>query len=214
MAKLKKARIVILEGSWEDEHEIPQILPYFQALAVTHPNDIEICHRTFRSVEDIKYYVGKIKKDAGVMLYIACHGKNGSLCPAHEVEISIEEVAEALSHVKSGGISFVHFGACEMVSQSGRRNSQELIMSKSGAKWVSGYTTAVDWLPSTFLDLMFSIHIFANQHGQEDGRVAGIVRETKKFFDTYDQTIRALGLSALVKTTSEYRLFPPTLRKK
>jgi len=206
-----KARIVILEGSWWDEHEVPQILPYFQALAVTHQKELEITHRTFRTKEDIAFYVAEIPKNAGVMLYIACHGDQGVLRPSGDTVIPLSEVADALKKAPSGAISFVHFGSCEMVVPGRRRECHRLIREACNAIWVSGYTKQVDWLPSTFLDLMLATSIFAPQHGKTDGRAGRINHNANKFFEMYEQTARSLGFSALSAHTDGDRLYPAAL---
>lgn len=211
MARQKKARVIILEGSWEDEHEVPQILPYFQALATTYPDHIEISHRTFRSVDDIGFYASQIGKNEGVLLYFACHGNSGKLNPSRNVAIPLEDVATALGKAETGAIAFVHFGACEMVVPGRRRESHSTIMDACGAKWVSGYTKSVDWLPSTFLDLMLVTSIFARQHGEKDGRAARINHNANKFFDLYEQTARQLGFSALSVNATGEKLYPAAL---
>lgn len=212
MASSKKARIIILEGSWDKVHEVPQILPYFQALAVTHPNDIEIAHRTFRNVADIEFYVSQIEKNEGVMLYFACHGCKGVLEPSGDTKIPLKEVAASLETAKPGAIAFVHFGSCEMVLPGQRRESHEIIMNACGASWVSGYTKSVDWLPSTFLDLMMATSIFAPQHGAKDGRAKRIHHNAKDFFELYEDTARHLGFSALSNHSSGEKLYPAVLR--
>jgi hypothetical protein len=213
MASRKKARILILEGTWWKAHEVPQMLPYFQALAVTHQDEIEILHRTFRSADDIAYYVSQIPKDDGVMLYLACHGSDGVLEPTDTSSIPLADVARALEQAaKPGAIDFVHFGSCEMVALGRRRESHAEIMKACGATWVSGYTKAVDWLPSTFLDLMLATSIFAPQYGEKDGRSKRINHNANHFFGMYDQTARQLGFSALSVDSSGERLYPPALR--
>src|SRR5262245_26680549 len=78
---MSKARVVVLEGTWWSNHEVPLVLPYFHALSISH-REIDLCHRTIRSVEDIAYYVGRISKNSGAMLYFACHGEGLHLKPA------------------------------------------------------------------------------------------------------------------------------------
>lgn len=211
MARNKKARIIILEGAWSDEHELPQILPYFQALAVTH-DDIEIAHRTFRNADDIAFYVSQIGKNEGVMLYFACHGYKGALQPSAGTQITLDDVETALGKAEAGAIAFVHFGSCEMVIHGRRRESHLKIMQACGAKWVSGYTKPVDWLPSTFLDLMLVAGIYAPQHGQSDGRAKRINHNANSFYEMYEQTARTLGFSALSVDAAGERLYPAALR--
>jgi hypothetical protein len=53
---MSKAQVVVLEGTWWSNQEVPLLLPYFHALSISH-RDIDLSHRTIRSVEDIGYYV-------------------------------------------------------------------------------------------------------------------------------------------------------------
>jgi hypothetical protein len=208
----KKARVVILEGSWMRDHEAPKILPYFQAVERTYAAKIDIEHRTIKDLDDIAHYAKKLERNAGVMLYFACHGDNGELVPADGTYIAMEDVAAALGSAPTGAIDFVHFGCCEMVVH-GQRRAHDLIMQKSGALWVSGYTQSVDWLPSTFLDLLLTMQIFVPQYAKKDGRAKQILPNAKKFFEDNDQMARNLGLSALVQGSTETRLLPKALHQ-
>jgi len=213
MPAKKKARVVILEGSWDKQHEASKIYPYFEAMSKTFPKDVEIDHRTFRNLDDIEHYTKALERNAGVLLYFACHGNDGELCPVKGVSIPMADVAAALGRAKPGAIHFVHFGACEMVTHGQRRASHELIMEKSGSVWVSGYTQAVDWLPSTCLDLLLAMQTFVPQFGIEDGRARRLLPSARQFFKNHDQMARSLGLSALVQGASKTRLFPSALHQ-
>ncbi len=141
----------VLEGTWWSNREVPQVLPYFQALE-NSGNRINLSHRTIRNIEDINYWVSKIRKNEKAFLYFACHGENQMLVPSDN-PISSDKLHRALRQAKEGAIEFIHFGCCEMISPNERRRSLEAYLSVSGAKWVSGYSKAIDWLPSMLLDL-------------------------------------------------------------
>ena len=207
-----KGPVVILEGSWWSNHEVPLILPYFNALVTSHQR-ISLSHRTIRGVDDIAYYVAKIPKNAGAMLYFACHGEELSLFPTDDKSgIKPEEWLDALRQAKEGALSFVHFGCCEMVDLKDRRGWHEKVMDASGARWVSGYTQSVDWLQSTFLDLALVANVFAPDHAAKDGREAPLKRSGDRFISDYDQLARSLGFSALSNVSSGQVLFPARLR--
>jgi hypothetical protein len=208
---MSKARVVVLEGTWWSNHEVPLVLPYFNALSISH-REIDLSHRTIRSAEDIAYYVSKISKNSKAMLYFACHGEEMQLKPSGEnSKISQQELIEALTNAKEGAISFVHFGCCEMVEPRSRRASFEKIMEVTGAKWVSGYTEEVDWLTSTLLDLALVKEVFVPYYVASDGRAASLKRKAKNFVSAYEQLARALGFSALSKVTGGTKLFPNRL---
>ncbi len=210
-----KKTVLILEGSWWNKLEPPQMLPYFQAYVATHPQaKIEVLHRTIRNVEDIAHYVSKIPKDSQTFLYIACHGNKLALTPEDgRKKIGRPELLEALSTTNQRGdaISFIHFGCCEMVDPYRRREDHEEIMDRTGATWVSGYTRSVDWLPSTFLDLALIDGLFT-------AHCAGSKKIEKKtaagFIEQYEQHARHMGFSGLGRSGKEKILFPERLSRK
>lgn len=209
---MRKARVIVLEGTWWSHHEVPLVLPYFHALSISH-REIDLCHRTIRSAEDIAYYVGKISKNTGALLYFACHGERLHLRPAGERD-KIDQTAllDALRKAKEGAISFVHFGCCEMIDTKDRRESHQKVMDASGAKWCSGYTNEVDWLQSMFLDLALVTEVFVPQFASTDGHVTQLKKRASDFIRSYDQLARELGFSALSKFKGSTDLFPERLR--
>ena len=210
---MSKAPVVILEGSWWSNHEIPLVLPYFNALATSH-REIDLSHRTIRSADDIGYYVSRISKNTGAMLYFACHGSNLSLCPSDgRSPIKPDALLEALSCAKDGAVSFIHFGCCEMVAANDRRENHQRILNTCKAKWASGYTKRVDWLQSTFLDLALVSEVFVPYHNASDGRTAPLKRKADAFVKMYDQLARELGFSALSSVSAGPVLFPERLHQ-
>ena len=208
---MSKAPIVVLEGFWWSKHEVPLVLPYFQALATSHRN-IDLCHRTFRNAEDIEHYVSHIPKNAGAFLYFASHGRNSQLSPDPRTDIPTEAVVEALHAAKEGAISFVHFGCCEMVDSQDRRGSHKRIMEACGARWASGYTKEVPWLQSMFIELALVSEIFV-PHRKSDGRSFKLKTEAEGFINMYEQAARQLGFSALTKVSGGEMLLPERLRQ-
>lgn len=208
---MSKAPVVVLEGTWWSNHEVPLVLPYFHALSISH-REIDLCHRTIRSADDIAYYVGRISKNSGAMLYFACHGEDLYLEPAGErARISQEELRNALANAKEGAVSFVHFGCCEMIDPNSRRETHQQILDASGAKWSSGYTKNVDWLQSMFLDLALVTEVFVPQCASPDGRVTKPKKLAKDFVRSYEQLARELGFSALSMVSDGPALFPGRL---
>lgn len=207
-----KAPVIILEGSWWSDHEVPMVLPYFNALATSH-QEIDLGYRTIRNAEDIKYYVSRISKNARAMLYFACHGSNLTLYPSEGCAVEMDELIAALTCAKRGAVSFVHFGCCEMVDPNNRRRSHKKILDCCRAKWVSGYTTSVDWLQSMFLDLALVYEVFVPTHHNVLSVQRVIKRNAESFVKTYEQLARALGFSALSNVSGRQLLFPKRLHQ-
>lgn len=211
---MKKARIVVLEGTWWSNHEVPLVLPYFHALEVSH-EEIDISHRTIRTVDDIAYYVSRIAKDSRAFLYFACHGEGLQLRPGDSRSlIPMDQLLDALSRAKPGAISFVHFGCCEMVDPNARRKTLQKIINATGARWASGYTKEVDWLDSMFFDLALVTRVFVPFSRSIDGRVARLKYRADEFVKSYEQLARELGFSGLSKLSTESVVFPNRLRNK
>jgi hypothetical protein len=207
----KRAPVYILEGTWWSNHEVPLILPYFHALATSH-REIDLSHRTIRGADDIAYYVSKISRNAGAFLYFACHGKRQRLSPSDgRSTVPPEELLAALSQAKAGAIAFVHFGCCEMVATSARRQTHEKISGATGARWVSGYTTPVDWLQSTLLDIALVSEVFVPDHQAKAKQGRKLKPRAEQFIKNYEQLARELGFSALAETSSGQLLFPERL---
>ena len=210
---MSKAPIVILEGLWWSNHEVPLVLPYFNALASSH-SEIDLCHRTIRCVEDIEYYVSHISKNAGAMLYFACHGSDLKLYPTDKRSpISQEALLNALTKAKQGAVSFIHFGCCEMVATNDRRTNHLKVLKTCGAKWASGYTKSINWLQSTLLDLALVAEVFVQDHKISDGRTAPLKTQTENFVRMYEHLARELGFSVLAKVSSGFKLAPERLHQ-
>lgn len=183
--------LYILEGSWWNNREVPQVLPYFQALE-NSGNRINLSHRTFRNVEDIEYWVSKIPKNEKAFLYFACHGEDQKLIPADgRSPISNEKLLNSLRVAKKGAIEFVHFSCCEMISPDNRSKSLKGYLGASNAKWVSGYSERVDWLQSIFLDLALITNLAIPYHNERNG----FSYKGRSFLNDYEQLVRSLGFS-------------------
>jgi hypothetical protein len=204
MAKFRGPPICILEGSWWGSHEVPKILPFFQALA-TSLGPADLSHRTVRTADDIGYWISKINKGAHSLVYIACHGEQGALYPTGKnSKISRQKLLDQLRRAKKGSIDFLHLGCCEMVDRDNRAKSLLELANACGARWVSGYVDEVDWLRSTLLDLSVAAELFMPFHHDSKGRVGKgraphLATRAKNFAKDYEQLARALGFSGLAK---------------
>ena len=209
MTKRGRVSLYVLEGAWDKPHEAPQVLPYFEAYANTF-RAIDFNHRTFRCIEDVEYYVSRLPKGKRAFLYFACHGEVGSLIPSDaKNKIPSAKINNALSRAKENAIGFVHFGCCSYVraEPNARRATLSAIQSASGAAWVSGYTTDVDWLPSTLLDLALINDIYV-PWAREPTQKAKHEKRINVFSKSYAELCKALGLSALNNVSGNEKLFP------
>lgn len=143
----------IFEGTWWNHKEVPQVLPYFQALASTDRR-LKLSHRSIKDIDDIRFWISKIPKNEQAFVYFACHGVSQELYPfGNQSKITNEDLLSALGESKENAIDFLHFGCCQMLRRVKKDSSLEGYSLSSNAKWVSGYSKKVGWVQSTLLDL-------------------------------------------------------------
>jgi hypothetical protein len=208
-----RAPCYVLEGTWWSNREVPKVLPYFEALQASH-GPFHLGLRTIRSAEDIAYWMRKIPRGAGAFVYVTCHGAAGNLYPADgRSPVTRQDLLDALSAAKPGAVQFLHIGTCEIVDKARRRQSLQELAVASGARWVSGYVTAVDWLRSMFLDLAVVAELYVPYFADARGQAPKLKVRADQFVRDYEQLARALGFSALCRNTAggEY-LIPQRLR--
>jgi len=213
MARRRRAPSYIFEGTWWANREIPQVLPYLQAL---HSSDggLHLSHRTFRSADDLKFWFRRIPKAERAFVYIACHGSDESLYPVDgRLPISWKKLCEAFGAAKRGAIEFLHFSTCGIVDGRDRRGSLQSLADASGARWVSGYVKDIDWLPSMLLDLALVGQLFLPFYHETRTRRPQLKARAEWFLRSYGQLARELGFSGLARNLAGVdALIPGRLR--
>ena len=206
--------IYVYEGSWDKPSEAPQVLPYLQAYEQTF-RDVRVHHRSIRNADDLGYYVSKIPKNDQAFVYVACHGNYDYLQPSSRAErIGMVALKDCLSKAKPNAIGFLHFGCCHFLTaqyESRRDRLTQLLSAASGSVFVSGYTTAVDWLPSTLLDLAFLAEVYVPWRKEPTKRALS-QRQAQKFITSdYLVPVRTLGFSSISGLIRENPLLPERL---
>ena len=205
----------MLEGIWWDNREVPQVLPYFQALE-NDGNKIKLSYKTFRNAEDIAYWVSRIRKNERAFLYFACHGVEQNLIPADgRSPITNEELRDALGQAKPGAIEFLHFGCCEMIPDDQRKPTLKKYLKASQAKWVSGYSGDVDWLRTTLLDMALIAELAIPYHEDGKSKNPKLSIRGRNFIKDYEQLVRAIGFSGAYNNgVGKIEFFPPRHRNR
>lgn len=213
MPKRSKAPCQILEGTWWRPNEVPQILPYFQAVSATLA-PLDLGHRSIRSADDIRYWIKKLRKGGRAFVYLACHGDDLVLYPGGLRDgVSREDLVEALSEAKTGAIGFLHIGACSSIDLNRRRSCLRDLQNASGARLVSGYSDYADWLRSTLLDVALVAEVYVPYFNDARYSHPQLARRLRAFFDSYEPLVREMGLSALsTDSAGAGTLLPERLR--
>lgn len=202
-----KATLLVLEGVWAKPTEAPMILPYVTAYANSH-GDVDVQYRTIRNKADLEFYVKQIHKNKKAFVYIACHGDVGQLQPTDPKNaIDLDAVCEILGKARDGAIGFLHFGSCWFVQSSTRRETLERLRASARARWVSGYTRSIDWLPSTMFDLSLISEVYVPWRAQPT-KIVNAKKRADAFLKRYGQLGRWLGFSAMMAMKDRSALLP------
>src|SRR5262249_28711504 len=150
----------IFEGVWWRTGEVPLVLPFLQALE-RFDGGLSLSHKTFRSAEDLAFWFNRIPMHERAFVYIACHADSGDLQPVDgRSRVKWANLLDALQAHRENAIEFLHFSACGIVQEGNRRETLEALADASRARWVSGYTRDVEWVPSMLLDLAVVSELF------------------------------------------------------
>ena len=145
--------VVVLEHIWDDRplalNKDVSVLPYIDG--VCRLSDYELFYGKYVGGVGFDEWIERFKtildyKDRRIILYLAGHGSNRSL-GGKNIKTLLETVWKAANYLNIEGCIL---GGC-FVGQ----NIDEIkrSMTASNLTWVVGYKHAVDWLPSTLLDI-------------------------------------------------------------
>jgi hypothetical protein len=157
IAKAKHKNIYCIEGNWthdlRDRRSIKTGLEFLEHNSYSKKNVLHI-HRQSSSLHEfenlLKESVFK-KYDKYSILYLAFHGHEGMLRVGKRSTISIDGIAEILEEKAQNKI--IHFGSCETLNV--KKPQLNRFLKRTGALAVSGYEKTIDFMPSTFLDLLY-----------------------------------------------------------
>jgi hypothetical protein len=153
LSKYNVKHIFCVEGNWsndlKDKASIITALEFLKANA-----DINFIRRDCSTPEQFNSLLTDSLKRAykkyGI-IYLAFHGSPGQLHIGNRKKIDFECIAETLNGEAQDKI--IHFGSCSTLNIPGRELSN--FRKKTGAIAISGYTTDIDFIQSTVLDILY-----------------------------------------------------------
>jgi hypothetical protein len=170
--KNEKVMIQMLEGSWTESTELPTVLPFLQAYANLKSSigsselyNILISYKSFRTLEDIRYYTSIKNCFEWNFLYVASHGTKGNkIAPSSDSkleDIDIMDIVKSTLNPQSNKFYHIHFGSCYAVNEK-LMDELNMLMCKYGDKklpwFITGYSKEVDWFDSMIFDLALINH--------------------------------------------------------
>lgn len=182
LSKFKTKHIFCIEGNWGNSHKdktsIRTALEFLTANV-----GIDAIRKDCSTQEQFNCYLKdalkRVYKKYGI-IYLAFHGSPGKLHIGNRKKVNFTEIAEMLDGKAQDKI--IHFGSCGTFDISGRELTS--FRKKTGALAISGYTTDVDFIESTVIDILYF------RLCQRYNRVALIDRDMKAY---YGKLVRELG---------------------
>lgn len=155
--------IFCLEGDWNDD--LRKKTSILSGLEMLHSiSDVNYIHKTVGTFEELKFrlidYINnsikpRSKYKSYDLLYIATHGRNGSIYFDNEIDVLdlFEEIIHEIGIVKPFAGKVIHFGSCLTMKMSDHKLKK--LAELTGAFIISGYTKSISFLESTLFDVLY-----------------------------------------------------------
>jgi len=150
--KLYPKYVFCIEGDWEGNlNRTASVRPVLELLDINA--GVKFIYRDCSTIGEMEFLIGKWRQrgySRYKILYLAFHGSQGEILINSRDRVTLEQLGERLDgrcHRR-----LIYFGACSVLAIDERVIKR--FLRTSGAKAVCGYTTDVDWMKSTALDLI------------------------------------------------------------
>jgi hypothetical protein len=160
----QKPLMTLLEGKWFTDKDVSVTELFGPLFTVWTPKGRRSHH--YEMFTNAHAFQAAIKfamqKGAAHTIYIAAHGDADGLQGFHDEGISRTVIRNSLNQkgTKKHG---VYFGSCLFCTET----NALYILDKCGRiQWIAGYTTEVDWIDSSALDLVFLRHFLFPSPGR------------------------------------------------
>lgn len=150
--------LTVLEGKWFSRKNVSLeslFSPLFSVWApeggATHHYEMFTTDDAFRDAMLHAFGGGR-----ATTVYVAAHGSRYSIQGFHDQGISRAKVRNALRYVKASHTKRgIYFGSCGFATH---RNAEFILEGCTRVSWMAGYSSSVDWVDSSLLDLFFLRH--------------------------------------------------------
>ena len=162
-------KLICLEAAWDESvFRNLSIKGFFESLGDLITPSISIAHRYVESAEHLDYYLrqpdGIFWKDAAAIdtpvIYLGFHGSPGSIYSPLE-EIDSDELCAAFEKYGSHP-RLIYFGSCSVLAEAEGKAFARKLLQVSQAQAIIGYTTAVDWMDSLVVDMLFLYRFYSD----------------------------------------------------
>lgn len=153
LSKHAAKNIFCIEGNWnhnlKDKTSIRSALDFIE-----HNGDVKYIHKNCSTPGQLEEWLKEAalkRYDRYSILYLAFHGNPGAIHVGKRKKLTLGEIAEILQDKAHDKI--IHFGSCSTLNIP--KWDINRFMKRTGALAVSGYSCDIDFMPSTFLDILY-----------------------------------------------------------
>jgi hypothetical protein len=181
MAKIK-SQLAVVEGKWGKRTNV-SVRSLFDVLTdINFGTPHAYVYEMFCDADALNNIIARMGADEQVRyLYIGAHGSDNSISGSGG-PVSRARLKNSLVKLLNNGhvIDGVFLGTCFLGNE---ENAEFLLTPPSDpnppVKWVAGYTTCIDWIDSSVLDLLFWNKFFESD-GTPVERIEETAQEVKK----------------------------------
>jgi hypothetical protein len=152
MERKHRKKIFCIEGNWNPRlSDRASVRPVLELLEIN--SDVGYIYKDCSTEEELYYLLERWQQKSYAdykILYMAFHGEPGRILIDTRHKIGLDQLGKHLCCRTHRRI--IYFGACSVMRIDKRVIKR--FMTAAGIKAVCGYTTDVDWIPSTALDLI------------------------------------------------------------
>lgn len=152
--KTHKKNIACLESMWDAATENRlNVVPVLDIISRVW--GVKFSHLNCNTHQELLYNLALLRKRNYGILSFAFHGSKGAIELHDGTRVGLDELSEMMGDQFAGWV--IHFGSCNTIKISKSADSdalQEWIKATQVAA-VAGYTTAVDWVESSAMDMLF-----------------------------------------------------------
>ena len=170
MPRPKSPQVTILEGRWFPRKNV-SLRDLFLPLFTVWTPDGDGAHH-YEMFTNAASFIDAIKHAFSggrpQTIYIAAHGSTTGIQGFHDEGISRAMIRNAFRKAKnSQRRRGVYFGSCLFGT---RRNAEFILRECPRVAWIVGYTSSVDWIDSSVIDLFFLRHYLFPEPGRGRAR--------------------------------------------
>lgn len=177
---VSKSSLAVIEGKWSSRKNLSVKLLFDLLSDLNFDNPHEYYYEMFCDDRSLENVVSRMGQTRGVRyLYLGAHGTNGYIDAAGG-KVGRSRLRNILRGLGGRGIDGAFIGSCLFGRE---QNAEFLLVPGNGdtlpIKWLAGYTTEIDWIDSSVLDMLFWNKYFCYE-GTPNERIERVASDLRR----------------------------------